>query len=146
MASKLAAARLPLLERLGQRGHGRALDPAALRDSVGRELLRLLNTRRSGHASALGIVDYGLPDWSSSYSADVDDRQQLARGIEAAVRAFEPRLRAPRVEVLPDPAGMRRLQVHLSGSLWIDEAAWAVSYGLGLDGSGATLLGGAASA
>lgn len=142
MAGNPAAARLPLLERLGRRGHGRALDGAALRDSVGRELLRLLNTRSSPHpARPLSVPDYGLPDWSSSYAADVDDRLRLARGIEAALRAFEPRLRAPQAEVFADPDGMRRLRVRVSGRLWTDGAAWPVDYGLALDGNGAALLG-----
>lgn len=144
MAGHLAAARLPLLERLGRRGHGGALDAAALRDSVGRELVRLLNTRSSPHPSRpLSVPDYGLPDWSSSYAADVDDRLRLARTIEAAVRAFEPRLGAPRAEVFADPDGMRRLRVHVSGRLWTDGAAWPVEYGLALDGTGAALLGAA---
>ena len=142
MAAKPADARLPLLERLGRRGHGRTLDPAALRDSVGRELLRLLNTRSSPHpARPLSVPDYGLPDWSSSYAADVDDRQRLARTIEAALRAFEPRLLSPRAEVFADPDGMRRLRVQVSGRLWIDGAPGPVEYGLSLDGSGAALLG-----
>jgi len=147
MADKLGAARLPLLERLGQGGHGRALDPAALRDSVGRELVRLLNTRSSPHGAhperPLSVPDYGLPDWSSSYAADVDDRQRLARTIEAAVRAFEPRLWAPRAQVFTDPDGMRRLRVQVSGSLWTGGAAWPVDYGVALDGNGAALLGAA---
>jgi type VI secretion system protein ImpF len=143
MAEQPVPPRLPLLERLGRHGHGRPLDPAALRDSVGRELVRLLNTRSSPRpAGPLSVPDFGLPDWSSSYAADVDDRQRLARTIEAAVRAFEPRLRGARAEVFADPDGMRRLRVQVSGSLWTDGAAWPVDYGLALDGSGAALLGG----
>jgi type VI secretion system lysozyme-like protein len=144
MADKLAAARLPLLERLGRGGHARALDPDALRASVGRELVRLLNTRSHPRAThSLSVADYGLPDWSSSYAADVDDRHRLARTIEAAVRAFEPRLRGPRAEVFADPDGMRRLRVRLSGRLWAGGAEHTVDYGLGLDGNGAALLGAA---
>ncbi len=142
MVQHSAAARLPLLERLGRDGHGRALDRDGLRDSVGRELLRLLNTRSGPRPTgALSVIDYGVPDWSSCYTADFEDRQRLARVIEAAVRAFEPRLRAPRAEVLADPGGMRRLRVLLHGALWDDGAGSAITYGLALDGAGAAPLG-----
>lgn len=146
MAVKLAPPRLPLLERLGRHGHGRALDVAGLRDSVGSELLRILNTRSSpcsgpSRGPELSIVDYGVPDWSGSYAADLEDRTRLARNLERAVRAFEPRLREPRVEVDLHPEGMRQLLVRLSGTLWVSGAADAVSYGLGLDGNGAALIG-----
>lgn len=143
MTATRSGPRLPLLERLGRDGHGAPLDADGLRASVGRELVRLLNTR-TGAAPAgrrLSVVDYGLPDWSSSYGADAEDRQRLARAIERAVRAFEPRLRDPQATVEPHPAGLRQLHVVLAGRLSADNAAGDVRYGLGLDNAGAVLFG-----
>lgn len=142
MAFQAAPARLPLLERLGAHGHGRALDLAGLRDSVGRELLRLLNTRNSPPPGmAPSVPDYGLPDWSSLYAANAEDRIRLARRMERAIEAFEPRLSRPQVDVAPHPAGMQLLLVRLSGQLVVDGAASPVVFDIGLGSGGASMPG-----
>jgi len=135
------AARLPLFERLARGGHGDALDAAGLRDSVGRELLRLLNGRSaSGRSEGLSVLDYGIPDWTALYAANADDRQRLANGVARAVRAFEPRLQGPQAEVLLHPAGLRLLLVRLSGRLQMGGAGMAVCYAITLGSDGARLV------
>jgi predicted component of type VI protein secretion system len=44
-------------------------------------------------------VNYGLPDFTTLNPTSEGDRQRLGRLIVEAVRAFEPRLRNPLVEV-----------------------------------------------
>ncbi|WP_313177383.1 type VI secretion system baseplate subunit TssE [Massilia sp.] len=133
-------ARLPLLERLGRKGHGGVLDADGLRASVGAELLRLLNGRSaSGRSEGLSVPDYGIPDWTALYAANADDRQRLANGVARAVRAFEPRLRAPQAEVLLHPAGLRLLLVRLRGRLQIG-GGQAVTYAITLGSDGARLV------
>ena len=77
---------------------------AALRASVGRELMRLLNTRcpRLGGVVNEGdrtILDYGIPDFAHLSAGSDTDTQQLARILERTIAIYEPRLRNVRVTV-----------------------------------------------
>ena len=94
--------------RSGEEEEARPLrvhDVRALRLSVGRELGRLLNTRRHGRGGMDGggeemtVLDYGVPDFSALSAASGDDQKRLAETVAAAVAAFEPRLRDVRVHV-----------------------------------------------
>ena len=81
----------------------RAHDTRALRESVRRELSRLLNTRchvptRLLAGAERDVVNYGLPDFSSLSSLSGDDCNRLGALVASAVAAFEPRLREVRVE------------------------------------------------
>ena len=78
----------------------------ALRDSVGRELMRLLNTRcpRSGGPVSdddRTILDYGIPDFSYMSAGSETDTHQLARILERTIALYEPRLRQIRVGIEP---------------------------------------------
>lgn len=81
----------------------RVHDVQALKVSVGRELGRMLNTRRHGRRGEGGdemtVLDYGVPDFSSLSAASGEDQRRLAETVAAAVAAFEPRLRDVRVRV-----------------------------------------------
>jgi type VI secretion system lysozyme-like protein len=84
----------------------RSLDAQSLRESVRAELLRLLNTRRGrSRLDAADVLHYGLPDWSALSGARAGDRSALEREVAQAIRAFEPRLAAPRVTIAPEKAG-----------------------------------------
>lgn len=77
---------------------------AALRASVGRELMRLLNTRcpRLGgvvNEADRTILDYGIPDFAHLTAGSDTDTQQLARTLERTIAIYEPRLRSVRVTV-----------------------------------------------
>jgi len=77
---------------------------AALRASVGRELMRLLNTRcpRLGgmvNEADRTILDYGIPDFSHMAAGSDTDTRQLARILERTIAVYEPRLRHVRVIV-----------------------------------------------
>lgn len=79
---------------------------AALRDSVQRELLRLLNTRcpvLGGPADECDrtVIDYGIPDFSHVGPASTTDLQHLAQVLERAITAYEPRLQQVRVTLEP---------------------------------------------
>lgn len=131
--------RLPLLERLGPGGHGHALDAAGLRASIGRELARLLNTRSvpvPGRAPS--VIDYGLPDPSTLYAANAEDRDVLARAVLRAIVAYEPRLLAPAVEVLPEPDA-RVLRVGVSGTVRVAGRLSPARYSVALGGGGAAV-------
>jgi type VI secretion system lysozyme-like protein len=77
---------------------------AALRESVGRELSRLLNTRcpRLGgpvDEADRTILDYGVPTFSHMATGSDNDMHQLGRILEQAIKAYEPRLRNVHVTI-----------------------------------------------
>lgn len=77
---------------------------AALRDSVGRELSRLLNTRCPRLGGPIDeadrtILDYGVPNFSEMSTGSDTDMHQLARILEKAIKAYEPRLRNVQVTI-----------------------------------------------
>jgi type VI secretion system protein ImpF len=79
---------------------------AALRESVGRELMRLLNTRcpRLGgpvDEADRTILDYGIPNFSHLSVGSDTDTHQLARILEQSITVYEPRLRNVRVTIEP---------------------------------------------
>jgi type VI secretion system lysozyme-like protein len=84
----------------------RILDLDELKESVHREVSRLLNTRahRSFEADAGTVIDYGLPDFSALSARSAPDRQLLANSLERLLARFEPRLRNVRVAIEPHPA------------------------------------------
>lgn len=69
-----------------------------LKQSVRRDLEWLLNTRHTADKVPEGLEEvnksiaiYGLPDSTGLSSKNIDDRNTLIRGIETALRIFEPR-------------------------------------------------------
>jgi len=115
---QVRGARAPLFDRFGAAGEGASplLDwaPArrdgddvvlsALERSIGQELARLLNTRCGATLAVLAtrersVIDYGLPDYATLYTNNVDDQRRLTALVQDTIVAFEPRLRAVRVTV-----------------------------------------------
>ena len=142
-------ARLPLLDRLsdGEPRHTlepqprRVLSPAETRESIARELSRLLNTRCVETMERVAgrertVVDYGLPDFTTLNPTSDGDRQRLARLIVAAVDAYEPRLRQARVDVAVDPASPRALRIVLHATLVLGHLSEPVSFPLTIDAAG----------
>ena len=79
---------------------------AALRASVGQELMRLLNTRCPRLGGPAGeedrtILDYGIPDFSHMSAGSDTDTHQLARILEKTIAVYEPRLQQVRVSIQP---------------------------------------------
>jgi len=104
-------------------------------DSVRGELSRLLNTRCSETIDGLQgqertALNYGLPDFFTLNPGHDGDRQRLARLIVEAVRAYEPRLHQPVVEVVPDAVNGRTLRVTLTGMLVVEQLSEPVSFPL----------------
>ncbi len=101
----------------------RVYDREGLMQSVQRELIRLLNTRRAENfvldPLKATVLDYGIPDFSSYSAASPTDRQQLTRLIASAVTAFEPRLQNVRVELLESSSDHRSVDGAIYGMLRI---------------------------
>jgi len=111
----------------------RTLDPRGLRESVRRELERMLNTRSSlpvdrlDERGELTVLEYGIPDLSAFSAGSEEDLVRMAGVISRAVAAFEPRLRQVRVAV-ERMEGARSLRLRLDALLMIDEVAEPVSF------------------
>jgi type VI secretion system protein ImpF len=134
--------RAPLFDRLIDLHPGstaeprplRTLDRRGLRESVRRELERLLNTRSSlpvdrlEEREALTVLEYGIPDLSSFSAGDPEDQQRLARVVARAVAAFEPRLREVRAffERLEDSG--RAAALRIEAVLAVDEVSEPIAF------------------
>lgn len=134
-------ARALLFERLVDRDPGavreavpmRTLGRVELKQSLQRELQRLLNTRcpfpaEEVEAVQRTVIDYGLPDYSSYYTKSPEDQARVARLVRQTVEAFEPRLREVSVEVKLFRHSLKALQVLISGILTVGEVMELVSF------------------
>ncbi len=130
---RLAGASDPLAEGEGARPF-RIHEGAALRESVARELRRLLNTRSNlpldSRGGELSVIDYGLPDFSSLSALSGDDRERLSALVTRAVAAFEPRLRGVRVTAERLLSNDRALILRLDAMLVVGEHSEPVSFSL----------------
>lgn len=140
------AGRVPLFDRLvDEHPHQRAearpkrsLDIDELRDSVRRELGRLLETRCPlpgdlALARERSVLDYGLPDLERGGRALVkEDRLRVARLIRQTIEAFEPRLQRVDVELLDSAGGGARLLVAVRAVLVTERVREPLSFNLPL--------------
>ncbi len=99
--------------------------------SVRRDLLLLLNTRclRPREAGvALGIMDYGMPDFTALHTYSQDDQMRCARMLQETIQRFEPRLENVSVSVGARGGGglirandISHLPMNISGTLVAEE-------------------------
>ena len=130
---RLAGASDPRAEEEGARPF-RVHEGAALKESVARELRRLLNTRSNlpldSRGGELSVIDYGLPDFSSLSALSGDDRERLSSLVARSVAAFEPRLRDVRVTAERLRLNDRALILRLDAMLVVGEYSEPVSFSL----------------
>jgi len=117
----------------------RLLGRDALKESVGRELDRLFNTRAPVDADTLdqrqrSTIDYGIPDLSLYAPNDPAAILRLARHLTIAVEAYEPRLLTPKVNVIPYPERAGRLLADIAGGLKLGDEVEAVGFRVALGG------------
>ena len=113
----------------------RAHDRGGLKESVRRELRRLLNTRcnlplRLLDAAPRTVLDYGVPDFSSLSAHSGDDQKLIASVVASTVAAFEPRLREVRVTAERAPGEAHALRLQLEARLVVGTHAEPVSFSL----------------
>lgn len=88
---------VPLFERLVENADVWLEGEGALKESVARELARLLNARsrltmEQFAASECGVLDYGVPDFSERSLRSDHDREAILAAVRRAIALFEPRL------------------------------------------------------
>lgn len=127
-----AGARALLFERLEDRDpwspearpfrvHGRE----GLRESVARELSRLLNTRCPLTPAELAgrprtVLEYGLADWSPAHAHDSAALSVLEAEARRAIESYEPRLREVRVRAEPLTGRDREVRLTVDGVLAVE--------------------------
>ena len=117
----------------------RTHDSEGLRTSVLRRLDLLLNTRATRTRPADGpltVLDYGLPDYSATYTRDSRTQALLAREIRRTIEAFEPRFVVDDVVIKPTSENDRSLMVALSGRLRSESTIEPVAFSIPLAGEG----------
>ena len=115
---------LPPVRTLGREG---------LKESVRREMERLLNTRTSLPADRLAlrersVIDYGLPDCSMFSPRSSDDRARVGELIRRAIVAYEPRLSEVRVAVDVAPGHLLAMAVRVEAMLITGSVPEPVSF------------------
>ncbi len=92
-------------------------DPRRITDSVLNHLQRILNTRQGNVPIA---DDYGIPDFLDFLSSYPDSIREIERAIRSAIQKFEPRLRAVRVNFLPQEEDALSLRFQIVAKLSTD--------------------------
>jgi type VI secretion system protein ImpF len=144
----VAGATAPLFERLTDLNPAgdseprplRVLTPEGLRESVARELDRLLNTRVPVAAEVLAkrrrsTIDYGIPDLSLFAPRDMDSEVRLTEMLREAIAAYEPRLAEPRVRIAA-AAENGAFVVHVEGGLRLGTVIEPVSFAVSVQRGG----------
>lgn len=101
-----------------------------LKQSVRRDLENLLNTRRrpggwAGHLEELelSLVNYGIPDISSTDFGSAESRQQFRRTMESVIRHFEPRFQSVTIQILDNAEPLdRTLRFRIDALLHVEPA------------------------
>lgn len=115
--------RAPLFDRLSKETDMPVvLEGAELAESIRTALLRLFGSRayrdvREYLAAPPSVAAYGVPDTVDYTAGALSDRQLMARSLEMAVRAFEPRLSDIAIEIEPTRDRTRPLAARLTASV-----------------------------
>lgn len=97
MSATSRGSAIPLFDRLAASSETQLPGTHVLRESVARDLGRLLNTRsrltfEAFRATEGSVIDYGVPDFSERSLRSGGDRDAIAAAIQRAIALFEPRL------------------------------------------------------
>lgn len=110
-----------------------------LRDTVARDLERLLNARSAllstdpqwatlGPQARASVMCFGVPDFAGRVLASSEDQRFIANGLARAIEAHEPRLRQVSVDFRQDDAPGRALQFTIRATLVVRPARESVSF------------------
>jgi type VI secretion system protein ImpF len=112
----------------------RALDKNGLKESVRRELGRLLNTRcpipLAPPPAERTVINYGIPDFSSLSPHSSDHRNRLESQIRDAISNYEPRLADVKVMIEPAKPQDRSLVANVEAKLQLDTIREPVSFSI----------------
>jgi len=109
------------------------LNRKQLKAAVLRDLTWLLNTRTSLPAARfdreeLTVIDYGIPDFGTYFTASEPDRERLIRRLIRAISFFEPRLQNVGVSVEPVQRNEKTLKIVIDAVIVVDTVRAPVSF------------------
>lgn len=143
---------MPLFDRLVDRDPRlrregrplRTLSRADLRESVRRELERLLNTRVQLRLAELEarertVIDYGVPDFGNFSANNENHRNRLAAIVAVAIATYEPRLCDVQVILEVSPASADTLVGRIEANLVIESVREPLSFTTVLHGEEGTV-------
>jgi type VI secretion system protein len=93
-------------------------DPKKIVDSVIRHLQRILNTRQGNVPIA---EDYGVPDFTDFLHSYPESLREIEKTIRQTIQKYEPRLRAVRVNFIPQDDDVLSLRFQIMAKLSVDE-------------------------
>jgi type VI secretion system lysozyme-like protein len=101
----------------------------------------LLSTRIDPSVDAIDprdrtVLEYGLPDVSTLVSRSTGDQDRIARSVERAIMAFEPRLAHPQVTVVPELTERDRLTVVIAGMIRVGLVPEPFAFAMEIGGDG----------
>jgi len=110
--------------------HSRRQVLRQLKQSVGRDLEHLLNTRQgwgelpeSLEELPQSLVNYGIPDFTGLNMSIPSERERLRGTIERVILRFEPRFKSVRVLLLDNTESFdRTLRFRIEGMLHVEPA------------------------
>jgi type VI secretion system lysozyme-like protein len=109
----------------------RILDKKGLKDSVRRELGRLLNTRCPiplAPAQERTVINYGIPDFSALSPQNSEHRSRLESWIREAIVSYEPRLVNVKVTVEAPGKDQRSLSATVEAGLQLESIREPVAF------------------
>jgi type VI secretion system protein ImpF len=114
------------------------LDRSSIRESVVRDLSRLLNTRAPlfgpvPERAAHSVLNYGVPDFSSLSPRSEQDAAGLSALLADRIACFEPRLTDIRVVLIKNPESHNSLIGLVYASLILGKVREPVSFPLLFD-------------
>ncbi|MDE1180907.1 type VI secretion system baseplate subunit TssE [Paraburkholderia sp.] len=126
---------LPLFERLVEDADAWLQGVDALRQSVARELSRLLNARSRLTMDAFArsegtVIDYGLPDFSDLSLRSAPDREAIVAAVGRAITLFEPRLTDVKVTFTFPPGSEQRAVLAINGTMRVNRSVEHVFFEL----------------
>ncbi|KAA0998900.1 type VI secretion system baseplate subunit TssE [Paraburkholderia panacisoli] len=133
---------LPLFERLVEDADAWLQGEDALRQSVARELSRLLNARSSLSMDAFArsdgtVLDYGLPDFSDLSLRSAPDREAIVAAVRRAIALFEPRLTDVKVAFTFASGNEQHAVLAIDGTMRVNQSVEHVFFELQTHSRGA---------
>lgn len=108
-----------------------------LRDSVARDLERLLNARSAwlsvgdeevGPLARASVMCFGVPDFAARVLASSEDQRFIAQSLARAIETHEPRLRQVSIAFQPGGGTKRALSFTIRATLVVRPARESVSF------------------
>ena len=113
----------------------RAASMRMYRESLKRDVEWLLNTRQPVLPELEGypgteatVINFGLPDIQTFNNSDGRDKNVLSAALLKAIRAFEPRIKQPRVYMTRSDTASRSLRFHIEGEISFENMQEEISF------------------